>query len=94
MSRSGGSGTIHEDNATCLRGLVWMSPEVVSPDLIRAVGALTISCYRKIPGVGPRCVKVGNAAAHHFETILGLRQIHHIAGRKIVEHDNVGAAFE
>jgi hypothetical protein len=69
MSRSGGSGTIHEDNATCLRGLVWMAPEVVSTDLIRAVGALTVSCYRKIPGVGPRCVKVGNAGVYALSQV-------------------------
>jgi len=54
MSRADMSGTIHDDNATCLRGLLWMTPEVVSPDLIRAIGALTVSCYRKIPGGGQR----------------------------------------
>jgi hypothetical protein len=69
MSRSGGSGTIHDDNATCLRGLVWMAPEVISPDLIRAVSALTVSCYRKIPGVGPRCVKAGNAGVYALSRI-------------------------
>jgi hypothetical protein len=64
MVRSEGDGTIHDDNATCLRGLVWMSPMVNSPDLTRALGALTVSCYRKIPGVGPRAVKVGNAGVY------------------------------
>lgn len=63
------SATIHEDNATCLRGLLWISPEVASPDLIRAIGALTVSCYRKIPGVGPRAIKVGNAGVHALSQI-------------------------
>jgi hypothetical protein len=63
------SGTIHPDNATCLRGLLWMLPETVSPDLIRAVGAITVSAYRKIPGIGPRAVKVGNAGVYALSRI-------------------------
>lgn len=61
--------TIHDDNATCLRGLLWVAPEVASPDLIRALGALTASCYRKIPGIGPRAVKVGNAGVYALSQI-------------------------
>jgi hypothetical protein len=62
-------GQIDEDNANCLRGLLWMSLEVVSPDLIRAIGALTVSCYKKIPGVGPRAPKVGNAGVYALSQI-------------------------
>jgi hypothetical protein len=64
MSRTDLSGTIHEDNATVLRGLLWLAPEVPSAELIRLVGAATASCYRKIPGIGPRAVKVGNAGVY------------------------------
>jgi len=67
--RSDVSGAIHDDNATCLRGLVWMSPEVISPDMVRAIGALTVSCYRKIPGVGPRAVKAGNAGVYALSQV-------------------------
>ncbi len=69
MTRADGEGTIHDDNATCLRGLVWVAPEVVFPDLIRSLGDLTVSCYRKIPGVGPRAVKVGNAGVYALSQI-------------------------
>jgi hypothetical protein len=62
--RNSTDNTINDENATCLRGLLWMCPELASPDLIRAVGALTLSCYRKIPGVGPRAVKAGNAGVY------------------------------
>jgi hypothetical protein len=62
-------GTICDDNAICLRGLAWMSTEVVSAEVIRAIGALTVSCYRKIPGVGPRAVKVGNAGVYALSQI-------------------------
>lgn len=61
--------TFHVDNANCLRGLLWMSNEVATPDLIRAVGALTVSCYRKVPGIGPRAVKVGNAGVYALSQI-------------------------
>jgi hypothetical protein len=63
-SRNDSDGAIHEDNATCLRGLLWLSPELSEADLIRTIGALTISCYRKVPGVGPRAVKAGNAGVY------------------------------
>jgi hypothetical protein len=63
------SGTIHDDNATCLRGLLWMAPEVKSADLVRALGTVTVSCYRKIPGIGPRAVKVGNAGVYALSQI-------------------------
>jgi hypothetical protein len=46
-----------------------MSPAVVSPDLIRNLGAQTVSCYRKIPGVGPRAVKVANAGVYALSQI-------------------------
>jgi hypothetical protein len=64
-----GGDTFHDDNATCLRGLLWMAPEVATPDLIRAVGNVTQSCYRKIPGVGPRAVKVANAGVFALSQI-------------------------
>ena len=60
---------LNDENATCLRGLLWMTPELASPDMIRAVGALTVSCYRKIPGVGPRAVKAGNAGVYALSQI-------------------------
>lgn len=68
-ARTDGDGILNEDNATCLRGLVWMAPTVNSPDLVRLLGALTASCYRKVPGVGPRAVKVGNAGVYVLSQI-------------------------
>lgn len=63
------SGSIHEENATVLRGLIWMCLEIESPEIIRAIGALTLSCYRKIPGVGPRATKAGNAGVYALSQI-------------------------
>jgi hypothetical protein len=59
----GDGDVIHQENADCLRGLLWcvsVLPERES--LVREVTSVAISAYRKIPGVGPRAVKVGNAA--------------------------------
>jgi len=78
MSVSDGNASIQEDNATCLRGLLWIAPEVVSAELIRAIGAATISCYRKIPGVGARAVRVGNAGVYalgQIDDLLALGQL-------------------
>lgn len=68
-SRFAQAGSIHDDNALCLRGLLWLAPEVASPDLIRSIGTLTVSAYRKIPGVGPRAVKVGNGGVYALSQI-------------------------
>jgi Domain of unknown function (DUF4132) len=73
-----GGESVHEDNATGLRGLLWMSPEVVSPDLVRIIGTLTASCFKKIPGVGPRAPKVGNAGVYalsQFADTLAVGQL-------------------
>jgi hypothetical protein len=62
---SGASGTIHEDNATALRGMLWTAPLLSkAPSLLRAIANVAASGYKKIPGFGPRALKVGNAAVY------------------------------
>ncbi|MHC4865213.1 MAG: DUF4132 domain-containing protein [Planctomycetota bacterium] len=57
--------TIHQENATCLRGMLWIASLLEpDPDMARVVALTALSAYRKIPGVGPRAVKVGNAAVY------------------------------
>ena len=51
-----------EPGEVALKGLCWSAAASDSPALARAVGGLAASAYRKRPGVGPRAVKVGNAA--------------------------------
>ncbi|MCA9052989.1 MAG: DUF4132 domain-containing protein [Planctomycetaceae bacterium] len=61
----GAAETLNEENAICLRGLLWMLPLLpASESLLRGATSLAISAYRKVPGVGPRAVKVGNAAVY------------------------------
>ncbi len=51
-----------------LKGLAWCSGLRADADLARALAGLAISCYRKVPGIGPRLTSLGNAAV----TALGL----------------------
>lgn len=55
---------IHDVNANILRGLLWLCIDVANPDVCRAVSNVALSAYRKVRGLGPRAVKVGNAAVY------------------------------
>ncbi|MFG6096163.1 DUF4132 domain-containing protein [Leptothoe sp. ISB3NOV94-8A] len=57
----GGDDVIQDKNADILKGLVWLCADQTEEELVRALGKLAVSAYRKIPGIGPRCVKLGNA---------------------------------
>lgn len=60
---------MHETNAVVLRGLLWLCPSASSPELIRAIGRVAVSAYRKVKGLGPRASKVGNAAIYALSQI-------------------------
>ncbi|MEM9245026.1 MAG: DUF4132 domain-containing protein, partial [Cyanobacteria bacterium P01_F01_bin.153] len=73
---------INDRNADILKGLVWLCPSLVSTklseteaaagaQLVRSLGTLAQSAYRKVPGVGPRCVRVGNACVWALGEISG-----------------------
>ena len=56
---------MNEENATCLRGLLWLVPALPQrEELARPIASVALSAYKKVPGVGPRAVKVGNAAVY------------------------------
>lgn len=59
-----------DENADPLRGLLWMSPLLPEPDsLARHLTTVALFAYKKVPGVGPRAVKVGNAAVYALSAI-------------------------
>lgn len=61
----GAGDVMNDENATCLRGLLWMTQVLPGRDeLARAITAVALSAYKKVPGIGPRAVKVGNAAVY------------------------------
>lgn len=70
---------ISDYHADILKGLVWCCECAPSAELLRAMTALALSSYRKIPGLGPRLTKVGNACIHTLGTIGGLDAIGQLA---------------
>jgi len=48
-------------NSDILKGLIWTVSQEEDPEMARVLSALAITTYKKIPGVGPRAGKVGNA---------------------------------
>jgi hypothetical protein len=75
---------MHEENATVLRGLIWLTSILPKrDDVARAVAAVAISAYRKVPGVGPRAIKVGNAAVYALSEIGSPEAVGHLAMLKV-----------
>lgn len=72
---------MHEDNLDALKGLCWFATILPDKDgnLSRALGKIAISAYRKVPGIGPRAVKVGNAAVFALGQIPGMDALGQLA---------------
>ncbi len=52
---------IHESHSDLLRGLVWCGGLVEDDGLPSALGSAADACFKKLPGIGPRAPKIGNA---------------------------------
>jgi hypothetical protein len=52
---------VHDTHSDLLRGLVWCTSLVNDDRLTALVGDAAEVCFKKIPGVGPRAPKIGNA---------------------------------
>jgi hypothetical protein len=55
---------IHDKHSDLLRGLIWCASLVNDDSLTLAVGDAAAACFKKIPGVGPRAPKIGNACLY------------------------------
>ena len=62
---------IYPVNADILKALVWLCAGREDKEIARALMALAVSAYRKVPGVGPRCVRVGNACVYALGQMPG-----------------------
>ena len=74
---------IEESSADILRGLVWACAEEEDGELARALRALAVSTYRKVPSLGPRCVRVGNACAWALGRMPGTAGVGQLALLKV-----------
>ncbi len=52
---------IHETHSDLLRGLVWCGGLIEDDALASAIGTAADACFKKLPGIGPRAPKIGNA---------------------------------
>jgi hypothetical protein len=67
------------EHVELLRGLVWCCGFQEDAELARAVAKLALSAYRKLPGVGPRLVSLGNACVTALGMMPGLPAIGQLA---------------
>jgi hypothetical protein len=80
----GAGDVMIEENATCLRGLLWLVKAMPRPDeLSHEFAAVATSAYRKVPGVGPRAVKVGNAAVYALSELGTVGAVGQLAMLKV-----------
>ena len=80
-----GTGDVmNEENATCLRGLLWLVQTIPRPhDLVRMISSTALSAYKKVPGIGPRAVKVGNAAVYALSEMKSAEAVAQLAMLKV-----------
>ncbi|WP_074316435.1 DUF4132 domain-containing protein [Singulisphaera sp. GP187] len=62
-----------------LRGLVFLCAGLDDREVARALAKLAISSYRKLPGVGPRLVSLGNACVSVLGTLPGIEAVGQLA---------------
>ena len=74
---------ICDKNADILKALVWLCAHRESAEIARALRALALSAYRKVPQVGPRCVRVGNACVWALGNMPGTEGIGQLALLKV-----------
>ena len=74
---------IIDPHVDVLKGLVWCCREDAAPETARALSAVAISAYKKIPGVGPRMVKLGNACVAVLGSLPGLDSVGQLALLKV-----------
>lgn len=74
---------LSDQNADTLKGLIWCSSLLEHAAIARALTALAISAYRKVPGIGPRAVKVGNACVYALGALAGMDGVGQLAILKV-----------
>lgn len=70
---------IIDANADLLRAMAWLCAYQEDREVARALTTLALSAYRKIPGVGPRCVRVGNACVWALGNMSGMQGVYQLA---------------
>ncbi|QDV73848.1 DUF4132 domain-containing protein [Botrimarina mediterranea] len=80
----GAADTMQDENALALRGLLWLMPTLGDRErLTRLISEVTLSAYKKVPGVGPRAVKVGNAGVYALSEMGTIDAVGQLAVLKV-----------
>lgn len=66
-----------------LRGLAWICGLAEDRELARALTSLAISAFKKVPGIGPRATRVGNACITALGMMPGLDAVGQLALLKV-----------
>ncbi len=74
---------LDERNADILKGLIWCGSLEEDAELARALVKAALSCFRKVPGLGPRAVRVGNACIHTLANMPGRPGLYQLAVLKV-----------
>jgi hypothetical protein len=74
---------IRPSHVDLLKSLAWCAGLREDRDLARALTTLALSAYRKVPGVGPRLVSLGNAAVAGLGAMPGLDAVGQLALLKV-----------
>ncbi|MCA9097853.1 MAG: DUF4132 domain-containing protein, partial [Planctomycetaceae bacterium] len=77
-------GYTAEEHATVLRGILWSITLRPQPDeYARIVTVIALSAFKKVPGIGPRAAKVGNAAVYALSQMGTLESLGQLAILKV-----------
>ncbi len=78
-----GMMVITDPHMDILRGLAWMCWLSEDRELARALTALALTAFKKLPGVGPRATRVGNASITALGMMPGLDAVGQLALLKV-----------
>jgi hypothetical protein len=80
----GAGDVMNEENADALRGLLWLIQTMARQNsMARSITSVALSAYKKVPGIGPRAVKVGNAAVYALSEMKSSDAVGQLAMLKV-----------
>ncbi|AUI68168.1 DUF4132 domain-containing protein [Beggiatoa leptomitoformis] len=74
-----GEHYLTEENINILKGLVWLCASHADTDIARALMQLALASYRKLSGIGARCLRLGNATVWALGNIEGMEGVIHLS---------------
>ena len=74
---------LDDANVDLLKGMVWCCVHTENQDIVRAIGFVTQSAYRKVRQKGPRAVRLGNACVWTLGQIPTLDAVGQLAMLKV-----------